>query len=273
MNPSRPARFEVLRNSGPIAMAHRGGAGPFPENTLEAFESSAALGYRYLETDVHLTRDGVLVAFHDDRLDRVTDCIGLIAELTWPEVSVARVNGTTPIPTMKELLERFPSHRFNIDPKSDATVRPLAEMLLIDESVERVCIGAFSDERLAAMRKLCGRRLCTSMGPRQIARLVAAARLGSGAAARAAAGYRRGHPIAAGVVQVPVRHQRTEIVTPRFVELCHACELQVHVWTINERSEMIRLLDLGVDGLITDEPAVLRDLLVERGEWTDFEPA
>lgn len=246
-----------LDHHGPLAVAHRGGTEAAPENTLAAFRAATEQGFRYLETDVHLTADGVLVAFHDDELDRVTDGTGVLAALPWSEVRQARIGGTEPIPTLDELLEAFPEARFNIDPKSDHVVVALVAALRRHGAVERVCIGAFSDNRLRRLRSLLGPDLCTSAGPREIAALVASSR--TGAPRPGGAGYR--------CVQVPVRHRRVEIVTPAFVATAHAAGCPVHVWTIDEPDEMHRLLDLGVDGLMTDRPSVLKQVLTQRGAW------
>ncbi|HEY5153517.1 MAG TPA: glycerophosphodiester phosphodiesterase family protein, partial [Acidimicrobiales bacterium] len=165
-----PVAFPFLDHPGPIPFAHRGGAGDWPENTMPAFEGAVALGYRYVETDVHVTADGVLCAFHDERLDRVTDAQGLIRELPWATVSAARVDGLEPIPRLEDLLGAWPELRVNIDPKHDSAVDALAETLGRTGAVDRVCIGAFSDRRIARLRQLLGPRLCTSLGPRGVAR-------------------------------------------------------------------------------------------------------
>jgi glycerophosphoryl diester phosphodiesterase len=246
-----------LDHHGPLAVAHRGGTEVAPENTLAAFRAATDEGFRYLETDVHLTSDGVLVAFHDDELDRVTDGSGVLAQLPWSEVRQARIGGTEPIPTLDELLEEFPDARFNIDPKSDHVVVALVRALRRHDAVDRVCIGAFSDARLRRLRSLLGPDLCTSAGPKEIAGLVATSRTGAGGAGRA--DYR--------CVQVPVRHRRVEIVTPAFVATAHAAGCPVHVWTIDEPDEMHRLLELGVDGIMTDRPSVLKQVLSQRGAW------
>lgn len=257
---------EFLRWPGPIPFAHRGGASEAPENTLPAFERAAALGYTYLETDVHRTADGVVVAFHDDRLDRVTDRVGAIAELPWAEVRAARVDGREPIVRLDELLEAFPTARINIDPKHDAVVDPLADVLERTAAVGRVCIGAFSDRRIAALAARCGPELCTSMGPRQVARLV------SVSARLPLRGPRRsdGGATAQGwapCAQVPTHQGPVPLVTARFVRAAHRLGVAVHVWTIDDPLEMERLLDLGVDGIMTDQPAVLRSVLERRGQW------
>jgi glycerophosphoryl diester phosphodiesterase len=248
-------QFPYLRAPGPIAIAHRGGAGDWPENTMPAFESAVEIGFGYVETDVHATLDGVLVAFHDESLDRVTDRTGLIREMTWDEVSEARVDGREPIPLLEDILGTWPRLNVNIDPKHDSAVDPLVEVIARTGSVDRVCVGSFSDKRLRRIRRAVGPRLCTSLGPVGIARLKAAS---------------FGVPFEFKVpcAQVPRRQKSFTIVDDRFVRGAHRLGLQVHVWTIDDPDEMRRLLDLGVDGIMTDHPSVLRDVLVDRGEWT-----
>lgn len=248
-------KLPFLDHPGVLAFAHRGGAGDWPENTMPAFRHAVALGYRYLETDVHATADGVVVAFHDDSLDRVTDRRGRISDLTWKEVSRARVDGQEPIPLLTDLLEEFPETRINIDPKHDSVLEPLASVLRASAAVSRVCIGAFSDRRLTAIRTLLGPNLCTSAGPRATSRFRAAS---------------WGTPLGQvpyQCLQVPARFGPIPVVDQRLLAEAHRRSLQVHVWTIDDPDEMRRLLDLGVDGLMTDRPAVLREVLIERGLW------
>jgi glycerophosphoryl diester phosphodiesterase len=249
--------FPFLDWPGPLAFAHQGAHTPDGpgENTMAAFERAVALGYRYLETDAHVTADGVLVAFHDDRLDRLTDRAGVIGDLPWAEVKAARVRDHDGIPLLEDILTAWPDVRVNIDPKHDAAVGPLIELIDRTGTVDRVCFGAFSDRRLARVRAGLGPRVCTSMGPRQVARLMAAAR------------GLPGGSFAAACVQVPVRQGPVPLVTERFVRAAHDRGLQVHVWTINDAGEIGRLLDLGVDGIMTDRTDVLKDVLTERGQW------
>ena len=236
---------------GPIAFAHRGGAGDWPENTMPAFAGAVALGYRYLETDVHVTSDGVLLAFHDDQLDRVTDRAGTICELPHREVKQALVDGREPIPLFEDILGTWPEIRVNIDPKHDGAVDALAEAIRRTNSVDRVCIGAFSDRRLARLRGLLGPRLCTSCGPKAVGRLLH----GSNAS------------FAEDCAQVPSHRGKVVLVNERFVRVAHERRLDVHVWTIDDPDEMHRLLDLDVDGIMTDRPAVLKEVLQSRGQW------
>ena len=236
---------------GPLAFAHRGGTSDHPENTMPAFQHAVDLGYTYLETDVHATADGVLVAFHDSKLDRVTDRTGVISELPWSEVREARVDGREPIPLFEDLMEQFPSARVNIDCKADSAVAALVASLRRLDCLDRVLIGGFSDSRLRRLRRAFGDALCTSFGPRQVAFLRFTGRV----------------PWGGQVAQVPVREGPLTIVNERMIERAHRRGLQVHVWTIDERAEMQRLLDLGVDGLMTDRPQVLKDVLDQRGQW------
>jgi glycerophosphoryl diester phosphodiesterase len=265
---SRRPRHAFLGRGAPLAFAHRGGAGEAPENTLPAFATAIALGYRYLETDVHLTRDGVLVAFHDARLDRVTDRGGAIAELGIADVEAADAgHAFTPdggrsfpfrgagirVPRLEQLLVRWPDARINIDPKSDACVAPLVALIERMAAWDRVCIGSFSDRRVARVRRLSGGRACTAMGPRAVA------------VARAATGGGRMPRQGADCLQVPVRFGPVGIVTARFLTAAHRARLPVHVWTINDEATMHQVLDLGVDGVMTDQLALLRDVMAARG--------
>ncbi|MEK2491114.1 glycerophosphodiester phosphodiesterase [Kitasatospora purpeofusca] len=249
-----------LDHPGPLAFAHRGGDLGRPENSLAAFEAAVALGYRYLETDVHATADGVLVAFHDSRLDRVTDRAGVLAELPWRTVREARIGGTEPVPLLEDLLDAFPEARFNIDVKAAPAVGPLVEAVRRTGAWDRVCVGGFSDARLAAVRAAAGPRLATSLGPREVARL----RLRSLAGPFGRGG---GAPWAGTCAQVPELHKGIRVVDRAFVRAAHRLGLQVHVWTVDDATRIRALLDLGVDGIMADRIDVLRDVLRERGCW------
>lgn len=223
---------------------------------MPAFEAAVALGYKYLETDAHVTADGVCLAFHDDRLDRVTDSQGVISELPYSVVRRALVDGLEPIPLLEDLLGAFPDAKVNIDTKSDEAVDAVAEVLRRTASIERVCIGSFSDTRLRRIRDILGDTLCTSLGPKGVALL----RGGS-------FGLPGSKHLDAACAQVPHKVKGVAIVDERFVAKAHSIGMQVHVWTIDDPAEMHELLDLGVDGLMTDLPEVLKSVLVSRGAW------
>lgn len=253
------------------AYAHRGGARDPEirglENTLAAFQHAVSMGYRYLETDVHLTRDGVLMAFHDDRLDRVTDSRGLIAQMSYAEVATARVGGEHPVPTMTELLEAFPEVTFNIDLKADGTPRALAELLEATGDERRAVVGSFSAPRLVEFRRLTGGRVATSAHPREVAAYLLSPN---------AVVARRVAPGPFSALQVPhrrrIRGRTVTVVNRRFVQRAHANGKEVHVWTIDEPDEMRHLIELGVDGIMTDRTDVLKDVLEAKGLWHGTPP-
>jgi glycerophosphoryl diester phosphodiesterase len=238
----------------PLAFAHRGGAAHFPENSWRAFEHALGLGYSYLETDVQATADGVLVAFHDRTLDRVTDRAGRIARLPHHEVSAARIGGTDPIPRLEDLLGAWPGARFNLDVKDEPAVRPLPEVLRRTAAWDRVCITSFSGRRLSATRRLLPRPVCMATPPAAVGAISA----GTPAAVLA----ERFSRLSIRCAQVPIR-----IASRQFIRRAHAAGLQVHVWTVNDPAIMASLLDAGADGIMTDETEVLKDVLVARGQW------
>ncbi len=262
----RAADFAYFDGPVPTGLAHRGGAAYGPnmgvENTLVAFRRAVDMGYRYVETDVHATRDGVVVAFHDERLDRVTDVAGAIADQPYAAVRQARIGGREPIPTLVELLEEFPDTRVNIDIKADSALTPTLEIIRRMGVVDRVCIGSFSERRLRAARRELGPRLATSAG-----------QLGVGAMRLAPSHLSRLLHTPAPALQIPMEHRiggrRLDVATAHLVRAAHRLGKHVHVWfhewSIEDAEQMHRLLDLGVDGIVTDHIDLLRDALHARG--------
>lgn len=252
-----PARalHPYLRWPGPLAFAHQGGAAVHPENTEKAFRHAADLGFVHLETDVHATADGVAVVFHDESLDRVTDRSGLIREMPYSRLRKARVAGTEEIMRLDDLLAAFPAQRFNLDPKHGSAVEPLAEALTRSAALDRVCVCSFSSARTRRAKRLLGPGLCTGAGPREVA-------------AALARSWRISLPLGGvDVLQVPLRSGGLPVVGKRLLAAAHRAGIQVHVWTVDDPAEMHRLLDMGVDGLMTDEPEVLKDVYQQRGHW------
>ena len=242
-----------LSNSTPLAIAHRGGARETTENTREAFAYASELGFRYLETDAQLTKDGEVVTFHDDEIDRVSAETGAISSLTWADLQqVALVDGGTLI-SVRDLLTDFPGSYINIDAKSDAVVDPLIQVIRELDAFDRVCIGSFSDARLRRVRRAHPNEVCTSFGPRGTFRCV----LGS---------FRLPiEPPLADALQLPPTYRGIPLLTKRLIDHAHALGLFVHAWTIDEPDEMERLLDLGVDGIMTDRPSALKEVFTARG--------
>ena len=245
-----------------IAMAHRGGS-LHPdlhglENTLFAFRHAAALGYRYLETDVHVTRDGHLVAFHDPVLERMTGMPGEVGAVLAEELARVRIAGEHAVPSMAELLEELPDCRFNIDLKAAGSVTALAELVERTGCHDRICVGSFSFRHLQQFRRLTSGRVATSATPAEVAVFLATS-------------WRRLPRLARrkrfGVLQIPRRRGPLPLATRSLVRRAHAAGVHVHVWTVDEPAAMHELLDAGVDGLISDRTDLLKDVLVERGLW------
>jgi glycerophosphoryl diester phosphodiesterase len=244
---------------GPVAIAHRGGDTPAGcENTLAAFAHAVDLGFRYLETDVRLSADGVLVCLHDPTLDRVSGDRGPVSERTWSDLRTVRIGGREPVARFDEVLEAFPGTRLVVEPKTDTAVPALVASIRGHQAERRVCVGSFSLPRLRRVRLALGPNGCTSTGPAEARALrLASLRLRP----------LRSVPSAPSCVQVPISWGRMRVVDRRFVSTAHRLGLPVHVWTVNDAHTMRELLDLGVDGIITDAVASLRAVLEERGAW------
>lgn len=245
-----------------LAMAHRGGAAHpdliHAENTMEAFDHAVSLGYQYLETDTHVSADGILYAFHDDTLDRVTDATGRISTLESAVLNKIRIGGKHRIPTLAELLGSFPETRFNIDLKSDGAVEPLVELLVSARATDRVCVGSFSHQRLIKFRKLTNGKVATSASPTEVGIFLALSRT-------KLHGLPRSRPYQA--LQIPLNQGPIPLATSSLIRHAHQIGVHVHVWTVDDRSKIEHLLALGVDGFITDRTDVLKNVLMEKGLW------
>ncbi|HZD21892.1 MAG TPA: glycerophosphodiester phosphodiesterase [Acidimicrobiia bacterium] len=256
------------RWSPPVAIAHRGSRVLWPENTDTSFQGAYDLGYRHFETDLHLTADGVLVCFHDPTVHRTTNGSGRVEDFTLDELQSLDAgyrhatadgfpyrDGSSQVPTLEWLLTTFNEVSVVVDMKRDGLAEPLAE--LIDELGvhDRLIVGSFSDTRIDLLRQLTHGGVPVSCGPNLARRWVLASRFGRGG----------GGDIAA--LQLPTHMRGVRVVDDKLVGAAHDAGLQVHVWTVNDISEMHRYLDMGVDGLITDRPDRLKDVLTERGEW------
>lgn len=252
---SRHLVHPFLAHRGAIAIAHRGGGLEHEENTLPAFANAAALGFTHVELDVHATRDGVVVIHHDPDLTRLCGDTRKIADLDFAKLQQVRTKGGAEIPRLQDLLEAFPQMHVTIEAKSDRVVGPLCDLITRMGVIERISVGAFAPARTRDACARLGAKLLWSPAHGQVARL-----------------YARGWGVPLsleefGVVQIPVAWKGIAIVTPRFIRAAHRAGVAVQVWTVNDNAEMNRLLDLGVDGIMTDRPSLLREVLQTRGQW------
>jgi glycerophosphoryl diester phosphodiesterase len=256
-----------LTHEHPIRFAHRGSRLLWPQNTMVAFQGAVDLGYRYLETDVHLSRDGEVVVFHDDHLERLTDGSGMVWDHDWEHLSrldaahrfgadrgyPLRRSGVR-IPLLEEVLASFPDALVNIDLKQDGVEAAVADVVRRLDAHDRVLIGSFHDDRIARFRRETGGAVATSAGTLEARRAFRAAL--------------RGRPVGgeADAYQVPERKGLVRVIRRRFVDAVHAAGRHVHVWTVNDPTRMRRLLDAGVDGIVTDRPDLLDGVIAERDE-------
>ena len=240
------------------ALAHRGFSRDGLENSMAAFQSAVDLGFRYVETDAHGTSDGYAVALHDSSLDRTTDAEGEVAELPWEQVRHARIGGVEPVPLLEDILGTWPELRVNVDVKAESGIVPIADAIERTAAHDRVCDATFSAARREATVRRLSRPVATSAGTSEAARfyLGGAARLGT------LRSLRRVHGL-----QIPWQVRDVAILTERHVRLAHDAGRVVHVWTVNEREHMERLIDMGVDGIVSDRSDVLREVLEARGLW------
>ncbi|MDQ1738379.1 MAG: glycerophosphoryl diester phosphodiesterase [Pseudonocardiales bacterium] len=243
-----------------IGIAHRGFSPDGAENSMTAFQAAVDLGYRHLETDARVTGDGVALAFHDAILDRVTNSRGQLRQLSWREVSTARILDREPIPRLEEVLSAFGDEvSVNIDVKSDAAVGPTLDAIRRTNAWRRVRLAAFSPARLLQLRRSAGPGTPSALTATEVLAL----RHG-----RHGRFSLPGPPRRAGLAaQVPPRVGPLAVLQPQFLVAARARGIEVHVWTVNRRAEMIGLLDLGVDAIITDRADLLREVLRERGQW------
>jgi glycerophosphoryl diester phosphodiesterase len=247
-----------------LAIAHRGGAGLGPENTMDAFARSYALGVRYLETDLRPTADGVLMVFHDARLERVTNGHGPIGKKTFAQLRDVRVGGVHHIPTLNEVLAAFPDACFTIDLKDERAIGELARVLTQAGAIHRVCVAGAWDSWLRRLRDQVGPELTTALGWRHLGTLVASAHARVGLA---------GMRLSGAFAHVPLRVGRLPVYGERLIARARAVGVAVIVWTVDEPDQMHRLLDAGVAGIITDRPDLLREVLIARDQWTPPQPS
>lgn len=270
MQTGKPAEIRAIFNrddSRPLVFAHRGGGGLFPENTLEAFKYSAEMGVDVLELDVHSTADGALVVMHDASVDRTTNGSGRVNQMTLAEVKKLdagylftpdggktfpyRGKGIT-IPTLQEIFDSFPAMNFNVEPKQTepSIVKPMCAMIRARNMTDKVIVGSFRQAAIDEFRAECT-EVATAATPSEVSEFLALYKIGLG----------ESYSPPMQVLQIPERVGSLQVVSKEFIETAKKLNLKVHVWTINETEDMKRLLDLKVDGIMTDYPDRLLSLL------------
>jgi glycerophosphoryl diester phosphodiesterase len=255
------------KNSPVLVFAHRGGGGLYPENTLEAFEYSAKTGADVLELDVHGTADGILVVMHDGSVNRTTDGSGKVSEMTLEALKkldagyrFSTDNGQTfpfrgrgiAVPTLEEIFAALPEMTFNIEPKQaePSIIAPLCSLIRARKMTEKVIVGSFRQAVIDEFRRTCP-EIATSATPSEATEFLTLSKTG----------LSESYSPPMQALQIPENLGALSVVTKEFVENAHRKNLKVHVWTINETSDMERLIKIGVDGIMTDYPDRLLNLL------------
>lgn len=218
------------------------------------------LGFRYVETDLTTTADGVALVFHDPTLDRTTDQAGTIATLPYSTVSQARIGGREPIATLREFVTALPDACFNIDVKDTGSIGPLIELIEELELHDRVCIASFSERRRRRVLAGLTRPVCSSPGKMLLMAYFLTSPWLPAFLTRAL--MRSVH-----VLQIPTSYLGWRLVSAKSINRAHSLGLKVHVWTIDDPAQMHALLDLGIDGIMTDRADLLADAMVQRGYW------
>ena len=238
-----------------MAFAHRGGTEFAPENTYEAFSSAVGIGYKYLETDVHPNADNKLMAFHDSSVDRVTNYKGKICNFTSSELKKIKVKEKFQIPFLEDLIESFSKSFFSIDMKSDQSVKPLIKLIKSMNAVDRVCFASFSQDRIDYVRDEFDNKCITSMGPREIIKTKISSIINFK------------HKIIPKISSLPISRYRIKLLNKRHINFLKSLNIKVIAWTINDVEAINKLIDLGVDGIMTDNISVLKKILVKKNIW------
>ena len=238
-----------------MAFAHRGGTEFAPENTYEAFSSAVGIGYKYLETDVHPNADNKLMAFHDSSVDRVTNYKGKICNFTSSELKKIKVKEKFQIPFLEDLIESFSKSFFSIDMKSDQSVKPLIKLIKSMNAVDRVCFASFSQDRLDYVRDEFDNKCITSMGPREIIKTKISSIINFK------------HKIIPKISSLPISRYRIKLLNKRHINFLKSLNIRVIAWTINDVEAINKLIDLGVDGIMTDNISVLKKILIKKNIW------
>lgn len=250
------AKHPYLSSARPRVFAHRGLAidAGVDENTVLAFAAAVSAGVEYIETDVQVTSDGVAVLFHDDDLARVAGIAKRIDELTLEELSQIRLSGGGYVPTLEQVLLQFEKTNFNLDVKVSGATQPVAEVINRLGAHDRVLVSAFSERRRLSALRLLKRPVASSAGSALVVALYLASLLGFVALMKLISKN-------ADAVQVPVRMGPFQFDSPSFIRAVKKAGLEVHFWTINEVSEMSRLVEAGADGIVTDRSDLALKLL------------
>ena len=255
MSSSSPTLLEYIRNTDIIPIAHRGASLLAGENSTEAFRKASELGYKLLETDIHGSKDGTAYIFHDDSLERLTGDNRNISDLRDSDIDSIKIKNSNAIPRLSEVFEEFPENYFNLDAKTWQAALPMAKAIKRNCFQSKVCIGSFKNSRINLILEKLGSETCHSMGTSNVIKFY----LGSHS------GFRLN--FSAQCIQLPIAQFGISLMTKNIIKYAKKLNIKIHFWTINDAPTIKKLLDLNVNGIMTDDCILLKELMLERGKW------
>ena len=230
-----------------IGLSHRGNSKKFIENSFEAFNSVIQLGYKYIETDLRMTLDNEVIAFHDPDLKRLFNLDLQVKDLTFNEINNLFKEQNSSLLTLEDALKKFPEINFNIDLKVSKVIQDSIRVVADLNAFDRVCFASFHSSHTEKVLRH-NQKAIVSMGMKDIA-LFKFLKLN----------YKN-----IKIIQIPLKWKGIKVLTRNLIKKAHKSNLQVHVWTINDRKTINNLIDLGVNGIVTDEPELLMEIMKER---------
>ena len=257
MSISSQSFLEYMNSSNIVPIAHRGASLVAAENSFESFRKAFDLGYRVIETDIHSSKDGTAYIFHDNTLERLTGESLKISHLKDVDIDSLKVNKSSIIPRLSNVFEEFPEGLFNLDAKTWEATKPIANTIKKMGCSSRVCIGSFNNKRIDAIIRELGVETCHSMGTSNVFKFYLGAQLGIE------------QHFTAQCIQLPVKQFGISLVTEKILRHARKLGIKIHFWTINNPKVMQKLLALDVDGIITDDFALLKKIMEEKHTWPE----
>ena len=255
MSMSSHSFLEYINSTNIVPIAHRGASLLANENSIESFRRALDLGYRVLETDVHGSKDGTAYIFHDDTLERLTGESLRISDLKDTDIDSLKVNTSSIIPRLSSIIEEFPEGLFNLDAKTWEATTPIVNTIRKMQFSTKVCIGSFNNARINVIINELGPETCHSMGTSNVIKFFVGAHLGIK------------QNFTSQCIQLPIKQFGISLITRKILKYADQLSIRIHFWTINDPTIMKKLIELNVDGIMTDDCILLKDVMQKHNEW------
>ena len=255
MSISSQSFLEYMNSSNIVPIAHRGASLVATENSFESFRKAFDLGYRIIETDIHSSKDGTAYIFHDNTLERLTGENLKISDLKDVDIDSLKVNKSSIIPRLSNVFEEFPEGLFNLDAKTWEATIPITNTVKKMACSSRVCIGSFNDKHIDAIIRELGVETCHSMGTSNVFKFYLGAQLGIK------------QNFTAQCIQLPIKQFGISLITQKILRHARKLGIKIHFWTINNSGLIQKLLELDVDGIMTDDCILLKTIMEKKHKW------